>query len=1503
MSPSVVARVRAKAGGVAEPTGESFGLAWRRFFSARAICTLAAVACLAVVATHSALAQADLAITTISSPARMTVCTTGQVIVVIGNSSPSNIPNVSLVVTGAPNQELIAVTSSLALNITTQSVSPPILVFDYGPLAFGEFRTALITVHAIAIGIAPMSFLANPVAGDSSPANNAMNRVILQFLPATGTHDAGTRAIQGEPVSTFSGKEVLTESPDLDLGGPLPVFFQRHHDGALVEDGVVNSTLGPNWQHNYDIRLAVAGTNATVAFRQGRVIAFEHDGAAWRLSLGGRIDIGFRLAEAGGEFVLADPRSQLMYFFDGGLLKRIEDGRGNTNFLSYSSTLLTNINDGLGRQLTLRYDGANQLTNVSDGIRSVGFIHGSPLASVVDALGFVTSYSYTTNTNNPALLTARTLPEGNSLVTNVYDATGRVVTQVDAAGNTNTFAYLPNPAGGLTNMMTDPLGHTLRHVYNGFGELTRLIDEAGSNIVLSVDAAGRRSFVIDRILNGTSLIYDADTGLPTQISQPGGVTDRFTYSNRTVNGVVFKDLVTAARPDNRTNRFIYDANGNLLQYFLRDGASFRYAHNSRGQVTSATNPVGGTATFTYDANARLASLTDSDVGVTTFQYDSLHRLTNVIHPDASNLRATFDALDRVTSATDERGNATSFAYDRNSRLTNVTDALNQNARFEYDGLNRLIRAQDRLGNSTHFSYDPRGQLAAVTNRNGFVTRHEYDARHRRTATVNPGGKTNRFGYDAEGRLTSINNPQNQTVTFTRDAMGYVTGVRNALSNSVGLQLDAMKRVIGFTNALGRKTTNTYTARGQLSGVILPGGITSSNQYDALGSLTNLIDPNNRNWNFAYTPMGRLSRFIDPLNRTNTYAYDTRGRLARVTYPDGVTLTNTYDAANNLTRLQYSDGTDLQFAYDPLDRLTNATGSDPISFSHDAMSRITNTRQIGLNFGAAYDADGRLTSVTYSNGLFTVTYAYDSRNRLTSVSDNLTGTTLTFTYDDADRLTGITRPNGVNTTYTYDAAGRLTRIQDGSIVDIQYTLDANGNVTEADYVTAPIDPTTVLTNETASLAYDNASQISTAGYAYDPRGRVTNMPNAALKWDGASRLITISNVNLGYNALGDLATRVEGGNTNRFFYNYAVGLNPIMAERNDNTSQFTRFYVWSPGGSLLYIINLPGNTVSFPHFDRVGSTLALTGAGGTVTDSYAYDPYGRLLSRTGTSTQPFRFNGAFGIRTDGPLHHMRARWYYPNSIRFLSKEPIWPALAFPQRLNAYAFANQNPLIFADPLGDEPVTLTVGGFFVASVATVAIGASIGKIIADHLPNWKEEQRQKDLEKKRKRLLRDYNNLRSSERLDEPPDAAPSAPPQPPGAPDAVPQPPPGAAQSEEGDSPKQQSPKPDTIANDALKAQATDSAGPQPVPDEASDLVYLCFRGRTIQVPKYLTPRYLAAGAQIGPCPETSPIPLDPGPAPRGGSIIVDPRPGSGDPGPRIGYPPDLFSMPYLDPNRP
>src|SRR4029453_913632 len=127
---------------------------------------------------------------------------------------------------------------------------------------------------------------------------------------------------------------------------------------------------------------------------------------------------------------------------------------------------------------------------------------------------------------------------------------------------------------------------------------------------------------------------------------------------------------------------------------------------------------------------------------------------------------------------------------------------------------------------------------------------------------------------------------------------------------------------------------------------------------------------------------------------------------------------------------------------------------------------------------------------------------------------------------------------------------------------------------------------------------------------------------------------IEGTTLACDGLGNLTTRTVAGATTRYFHHPAIDRRPLVAERNEATNQFTRFYVWMPSGTLLYAVDANSKAPSFYHYDRVGSTLPPTDSTGAVTDKYAYSPAGELLGREGTSNQPFTFIGALGVRTDG-----------------------------------------------------------------------------------------------------------------------------------------------------------------------------------------------------------------------------------------------------------------------------
>ena len=105
-----------------------------------------------------------------------------------------------------------------------------------------------------------------------------------------------------------------------------------------------------------------------------------------------------------------------------------------------------------------------------------------------------------------------------------------------------------------------------------------------------------------------------------------------------------------------------------------------------------------------------------------------------------------------------------------------------------------------------------------------------------------------------------------------------------------------------------------------------------------------------------------------------------------------------------------------------------------------------------------------------------------------------------------------------------------------------------------------------------------------------------------------------------------------------------------------------------------------------HFDYRGSTVAITNESGTVTDTFKYDTYGKLISRTGSNFVIFGYNGRDGVVTDrNGLIYMRARYYSPELKRFVNADIIKGEITNAITLNRYAYANGNPVSNVDPFG--------------------------------------------------------------------------------------------------------------------------------------------------------------------------------------------------------------------------
>lgn len=1143
-----------------------------------------------------------------------------------------------------------------------------------------------------------------------------------------------TKAITIEDPILASTGEYTFALPLYQFEGPIGWSLMLRHCPRYLNRPDYHYEYGAGFEHNLP-RLCLQGTNCAVEnVNDTDEIEFTSSGGVWRVT--SDATRGYELRETGtatnqGYVYFLHPDEQRIFGFDKGVQRQLVspatflmDRNGNTlrfttnalgrigrmsdgygrwvdwQYASNTTVLVTGMVDHAGRRMALAYTNGN--ANLERVVMPDGGVH---------RIAWSKAYSPTNLSWWVWSVGAHVWPRGNAptVQSNVFlgnELGGfhvRVLWQEDAYGHRSTIAY-SNETGRTTVQRSDGSTAGFTHARRATaswampdqGPPLQLTDGAGRSINLTTNEHGQLAGLTDRTGVSSSLGWDAATRDLLSVSNSTGAALRYTYADAAqtftnpVNGetfsFTFRDVTRVDYPDGTWETFLRDAAGNPTQRTDRAGATWRYRYDDAGRPVGCVDPLGGTNGFAYGTNGLLAAARDADGVGRGYAYDTRDRVAAVTNlADGTLRRFEYDNGDRVTNAIDETGRALAIAYDANGNVVRLAGSSGQPIVYEYDLMDRVTNRIDAAGATDRTFFDARGRLARRIGPDGVETRWEFDADDRMTNQTVAGAAW-RTRYDAEGAPVLTTDPLGHATGYGLDALGRVAAVTDALGRVTRLGRDVLGATVAVTNAAGLVTRLQRDAQGLVTNRALPGGLTFSTTYDAMGGLRTMRDGRGQAWTFDYTAGGRLKSVTDPLGGVRETTFDARGRVATVQAPGGLRMTNTYDAAGRTTRRAYAGGPDLAFAFDAVGRQTNIAGE---VVAYDAAGRVTNALVSGVGFSARYDAAGRLLEAGYSNGAVRVTYAYDpTTGLLTNVTDNVAGGRVGFEYDAAMQLRAVHRGNGLDATDTRDAAGQLTRKQDGAGVDLQFAYDAAGLMTNVDY-TLPLDPAPWMLAGTNAGTYDAASQNASGGWAYDAAGRATNLGGTVtLAWDGASQVVRIDGVTLDYDAFGGLVRRSEGAATNRLFHHPALGMRPIVAERDEATGTVRRYYVWTPGGALLYAIEMGGTPmVRYYHFDAVGSTVALSDGGGAVTDRYAYDPAGRLLHHQGPSDQPFTFVGRHGVRREsaGGLYQMGVRYYHPGAGRFLSRDPAWPAVDAPLELNPYAYASANPMQFVDPLG--------------------------------------------------------------------------------------------------------------------------------------------------------------------------------------------------------------------------
>lgn len=107
----------------------------------------------------------------------------------------------------------------------------------------------------------------------------------------------------------------------------------------------------------------------------------------------------------------------------------------------------------------------------------------------------------------------------------------------------------------------------------------------------------------------------------------------------------------------------------------------------------------------------------------------------------------------------------------------------------------------------------------------------------------------------------------------------------------------------------------------------------------------------------------------------------------------------------------------------------------------------------------------------------------------------------------------------------------------------------------------------------------------------------------------------------------------------------------------------------------------------------GDVTGLMNQQGSILGGYSYDVWGSILSQDGASINPFTYAGEYTDPTG--LQYLRARYYNPETGRFLTEDSYTGQLSSPGSLNLYTYVQNNPLGYTDPSGHISVDVNWQG----------------------------------------------------------------------------------------------------------------------------------------------------------------------------------------------------------------
>lgn len=596
----------------------------------------------------------------------------------------------------------------------------------------------------------------------------------------------------------------------------------------------------------------------------------------------------------------------------------------------------------------------------------------------------------------------------------------------------------------------------------------------------------------------------------------------------------------------------------------------------------------------------------------------------------------FDRWGNIVEVRSPNGDLRQLKVDAGNLITE--EAFNKEVRrYFYDANDNIIRTE-------------------VPSRN-LVLEYQYDILDRliaKSEIFDDQKITTRYGYDPQGRLSQYVFPLGNNIHFYYDELGDLT-------KEVWAEDSHLERVITFTpeeespsiltaqnetlvRAYPKEPTMTFDPVGRPTKVN-----DTKYEWDANGRLVSLSDPEMGESHFAYDALNRLIWEMHPDKTQRSFAYDDQNRLSAFVDKSGLLHRLEYDAAGNV--IARSAGSErLEYVFDQEGRLVEARNKDiVVQRRYDEDGRMTGESLNGRWTTFTYNEQGEKTGIRTPSGFQTVR-EYGATGNLRQV---FAGAMLVVKIGANETVWG----NGVTLKEDFGEKGPTKQAYQFSGEpksrgwEYVYGDDHRLNIAKS-----------IFDNKTEEYSYDSSGALTSEPVTepspiHDRLGNVTFWKDQKYRYDVWNRLVAIDDakgnplVRYTYDPFGRVVRREAGSEKIDYVYDEWNRIESI------NDKQQTRQWIYSDNLDQLLAMIYQGHTY-YGHADRLGSLRYISNEAGQLIENFDYSSFGKRETRlddpdfeseVGYLGRPFEVHSG--------LVNLRYRFYAPALKRFISEDPF------------------------------------------------------------------------------------------------------------------------------------------------------------------------------------------------------------------------------------------------------